>query len=384
MKVKPIVLAAIALSLMFLAPSFLVRWTVSDFPPEAPGEYSPWGDLNDDGIINIFDIVWVAGRYQTTGTPLNITDLLLDLQSRVEYLEGNQTSFTAAINYLLNEITILETCITYLNASNIECLIAGETISTGDVVYMSTDGKVYKAFANVAGAANGAFGIALETRSRNQEICIQLLLGTNTKLSGLAKGSLYYLQDATTIDFWHIRGVGSGGVTNSISETEWWGQTFTTPSSLKLAEVAFVTHGPAANGVFRLFQCGIDHKPTGAPLYTDTTGFSQYNIIKIDPPLILNASTEYCFVLSSSSGQYNSIGVPNPVIGNPTYMLHTTNGGASWTTTSDQVFDQTIQEWAFFCKYYSAGDSGVIGTSMGTFPIKLGVAKNSTTLIHIP
>jgi len=77
MKVKPIALAAIALSLMFLAPSFLVRMTVSDFTQCDPKEYNAWADGNDDGKIDIFDIVYVASKYQTNGCAtktLNITN----------------------------------------------------------------------------------------------------------------------------------------------------------------------------------------------------------------------------------------------------------------------------------------------------------------------
>jgi hypothetical protein len=56
------------------------------FPPDPDGECSPWGDLNDDGAINIFDVVWLAGRYGTTGTPLNKTGLY-ELEARVDALE---------------------------------------------------------------------------------------------------------------------------------------------------------------------------------------------------------------------------------------------------------------------------------------------------------
>lgn len=67
--------------------SFLmVGVTMSDFPPDPPGVYSPWGDLNDDGTIDIFDIVWLAGRFSTTGTPMNKTELV-GLEDRVVALE---------------------------------------------------------------------------------------------------------------------------------------------------------------------------------------------------------------------------------------------------------------------------------------------------------
>jgi len=77
LKVKPIVLASIALGIMFLAPSFLVGITASDFTHCDPDEYAPWADGNDDGKIDIFDVVYVASKYSTNGCAtktLNITN----------------------------------------------------------------------------------------------------------------------------------------------------------------------------------------------------------------------------------------------------------------------------------------------------------------------
>lgn len=79
---------SILLFTLILGSLFLVNVSVCDFPPDPEGEYSPWGDLNDDGSINIFDIVWLAGRYGTTGTPLNVTDLLLELETRMDMLSA--------------------------------------------------------------------------------------------------------------------------------------------------------------------------------------------------------------------------------------------------------------------------------------------------------
>jgi len=46
-------------------------------------EYDPWMDVNDDGIIDIVDIVNLAIRFGEEGTPINKTELLLDLLERV-------------------------------------------------------------------------------------------------------------------------------------------------------------------------------------------------------------------------------------------------------------------------------------------------------------
>jgi len=50
-------------------------------------EYDPWVDGNDDGIIDIVDIVNLAIRFGEEGTPINKTALLLELQDRVAALE---------------------------------------------------------------------------------------------------------------------------------------------------------------------------------------------------------------------------------------------------------------------------------------------------------
>jgi len=53
------------------------------------GSYDPWRDLNDDGINDVNDLYILASIYGTSGTPLNKTALLLELQSKVDSL--NQT-----------------------------------------------------------------------------------------------------------------------------------------------------------------------------------------------------------------------------------------------------------------------------------------------------
>jgi len=51
-------------------------------------EYDPWCDINDDGLIDIVDIVSLAIRFGEEGTPINKTALLLELQDRIDSLNG--------------------------------------------------------------------------------------------------------------------------------------------------------------------------------------------------------------------------------------------------------------------------------------------------------
>lgn len=56
-------------------------------PMQIDPEYDPWIDLNDGGDINLYDAVLLLTRYGSSGVPINKTELLLDLQSRVTSLE---------------------------------------------------------------------------------------------------------------------------------------------------------------------------------------------------------------------------------------------------------------------------------------------------------
>jgi hypothetical protein len=52
-----------------------------------PGVYDPWIDTNNDGIINYQDLYNLAAIYGTTGTPVNKTELLLELEAEIASLK---------------------------------------------------------------------------------------------------------------------------------------------------------------------------------------------------------------------------------------------------------------------------------------------------------
>jgi|GEM_PF-7082023 len=82
------------LFLSVFAVSFLFVGLTSSSP------YDPWYDFNSNGEIDIFDIVDIAGRYGTTGTPVNTTDLLLELQARMETLNATVVALEQRISSL--------------------------------------------------------------------------------------------------------------------------------------------------------------------------------------------------------------------------------------------------------------------------------------------
>jgi len=73
-----------------------------------PGEYDPWIDTNDDGILNYEDLFSLASRYGTFGTPINKTDLLLKLQSRIDSLNASVIGLQSLIETLEGRVTTLE------------------------------------------------------------------------------------------------------------------------------------------------------------------------------------------------------------------------------------------------------------------------------------
>ncbi|MGD8566212.1 MAG: hypothetical protein PVF96_07695 [Candidatus Bathyarchaeota archaeon] len=70
---------------------------------QSAGDYDPWYDVNDDGTIDMRDIGGMARKFGTSGTPINKTELLLELQSRLDELDTLVASLrecTIVIGYI--------------------------------------------------------------------------------------------------------------------------------------------------------------------------------------------------------------------------------------------------------------------------------------------
>lgn len=85
-------LMTFTLTVVLIASFLLVGVTAS--------EYDPWLVTNDDGEIDIFDIVNLAGRYGSTGIPINKTDLLIELQAKIDSLNTTVSELEARLAYL--------------------------------------------------------------------------------------------------------------------------------------------------------------------------------------------------------------------------------------------------------------------------------------------
>ena len=141
MKTKVLSLFNIALAISLLASLLLV----GAIPSSGVGEYDPWADLDDDGDIDIYDIVDIAGRYGTTGTPINKTELLLGLQERVERLE---TGCVGRPAYDSGWVEVIGTPTVFflehnLNTTEVLVYVYLKTDGSAGTYYWPDTGKVY-------------------------------------------------------------------------------------------------------------------------------------------------------------------------------------------------------------------------------------------------
>jgi hypothetical protein len=92
------------LLLAIAATCFVTMFLISTVPIFSQPVYNPLYDVNGDGKIDMKDIALVAKAYGTTGTPINITAMLLNLQSEVDSL--NSSLLTLENTVAAQQITI--------------------------------------------------------------------------------------------------------------------------------------------------------------------------------------------------------------------------------------------------------------------------------------
>jgi hypothetical protein len=89
----------------------------SNYKTSGLGVYDPWIDSNDDGRINILDCIALSGVFGTTGTPINKTALLLELQARIDSLNATNLELQSKVDLLNASLLESQSRIDDLNAS---------------------------------------------------------------------------------------------------------------------------------------------------------------------------------------------------------------------------------------------------------------------------
>jgi len=100
---------------------------------QSGGEYDPWIDTNNDGIIDINDVAAMGSIYGTLGTPINKTKLLLELEARLDSLNAS----------LLNDyynITDCDSLFALFNHMHSGWDISGGTLKVDSIRLGTTEG----------------------------------------------------------------------------------------------------------------------------------------------------------------------------------------------------------------------------------------------------
>jgi hypothetical protein len=96
---------------------FIGTGSVSNTKLASAGEYDPWKDINDDGVIEMMDFFELSQIYMTSGTPINKTELLLELEARIDSLNATNLELQSRVDLLNASILESQSRIDDLNAS---------------------------------------------------------------------------------------------------------------------------------------------------------------------------------------------------------------------------------------------------------------------------
>jgi hypothetical protein len=163
-------------------------------------------DLNDDGEINIFDVVMIAMAYGSSGKPFNKTAALLELQTKVSVIEATISARLPQVDFL----SIPAAAFT----SEGEPPLNGERYNVGNALHMLEDdywpswADFYAPVQLPSGVTitrfssywwdNGESAIGCELRRHMQGSGIDLLATAN---SPQASGPGYGVTSDFTIDY---------------------------------------------------------------------------------------------------------------------------------------------------------------------------------------
>jgi len=149
-KIKPLYLLNVILTIVLLT-SLLANATTNRSETAVTKEYDPFRDMNADGKINILDLVILAGYFGTSGTPINTTALLLELQSRVNSLNASFIDLDAYVKARLDKLETLVSSMAVISqivSSQTASLSFTPTSASHRVIIIASAWSMYYSTAN--------------------------------------------------------------------------------------------------------------------------------------------------------------------------------------------------------------------------------------------
>jgi len=256
---------------------------------------------------------------------------------------------------------------------------AGEDLAVGNVVFLGSDGQVWKATAKDSVIASRVIGVCSNAPSEGGSA--EILQTGNLTTTGLTTGSVYYLQDGLTTD---TSQTGANNVNYEVYSNVWLCQTVTVESDGTIIgiNVKFEKVGAPTGTLSMSIQNTSGGSPIGGASdissvatmsATDvgTGSFAEFSFY-FDTPVTAEDGDVLNFVLRLSDGDasnkiYWSSRSSNPYATGSGYQ--SSDSGANWSinTNVDRYFEVLTCD-------------GSIGTSAGTVSTKIGIAYSTTQL----
>ena len=267
---------------------------------------------------------------------------------------------TAGIDLKDSDSTVLEDT----DVKNVANYTAGVALTSGQAVYLYTDGLVYSTDALVSEQTAAFIGFVLEDVALGAAGRIKIIGNIDQGLSGLSVGVNYYLSDATNSQ--DITTFSPGAfdyVAMTSPEAQY--QSFITGSVNHISRIDASMQTTAGHKTITVRVregTGVGGTLISSKVFTVDTGGGVATVVFLfDIPMPVKATTTYSVTFETSDGNANIVN-------------RLADGYANGRNDQSATNDYNIQT-------FDSTGRGAIGTSAGTNSKKAGISLAATSLL---
>lgn len=151
--------------------------------------YDPWLDLNDDGIIDIYDITWLCAYYDISGTPINKTELLLNVNDTYTELLSKIHSLNASLVSLQEK------------TDNLEALFAGQQSQIASLLEIVGALEANYSAMNLTIPSNSTYGVTTNSTSEMYSWSDMAAMSVSITLNRTSHMLIMWSAEATQSDW---------------------------------------------------------------------------------------------------------------------------------------------------------------------------------------